>query len=334
MNLNEAETQVLATLQGAELETQPADRVSLEKGGERYWIFLEDWSTAFSSLVDKGLIDGDEEGYRLTEVGRPLAYTYHRERPDLYWYYFQRFYPAAHASEAHTRFCERVFGEDLCQEGMTDMSSLNDLLAHLDLQPGDHLLDLGCGAGGISEYVSDRTGATVTGIDYSASAIATANARTENKRSRLTFLQADMNSLELPAQSFDAAISLDSIYWVADIAEALSSVARTLRPGGQLGIFIVQTLEEGDQPDVLEIDNTPVAAALSQLNLNYRAHDYTAGFRDFWPRVKEAAVALREDFENEGNGFICQNWIREADGEFLPAIRANEIRRYLYHVRL
>ncbi len=334
MNLSEAEIQILATLQGAELETQSIDRVSLEKWGERYWIFLEDWSKAFSSLADKGLIDGDEAGYRLTELGSPLAHAYYRERPDYYWYYFQRFYSAAHASEAHTRFCERVYGKDLCQEGQTDMAALGDLLAHLVLKPGDHLLDLGCGAGGISEYVSDHTGAQVTGIDYSASAIATANTRTEDKRSRLTFLQADLNTLELPAQSFDAAILLDSIYWVADFAEALMRIAQTLKPGGQIGILIVQIPAYCDRPEELEIDNTPVAVALSKLNLDYQAHDYTAQFREFWPRVKESAVALREDFENEGNGFICQNWIREADDEYMPAIKANEIRRYLYHVRL
>lgn len=334
MNLSEAEIQVLASLQGAELEEQPTDRVSLEKRGDRYWIFLEDWSNAFSSLVDKGLIDGDEKGYRLTEVGGPLGEAYRRERPDMYWYYYQRFYPAAHASAAHSRFCARVYGEDLCQEGQTDMAALGDLLAHIDLKPGDHLLDLGCGAGGISEYVSDHTGAKVTGIDYSASAIATASARTESKRSRLTFLQADLNSLELPAQSFDAAISLDSIYWAADVTEALSSVVSALRPGGQLGIFIVQTLEEGDRPEELEAQNTTVALALSKLKLDYRAHDCTARFREFWPRVKEAAVALCDDFENEGNGFICQNWLREADYDYLPAIEAHEIRRYLYHVHL
>ena len=56
MNLSEAERQVLATLQGAELESQPTDRASLEKRGESYWIFLEDWSDAFSGLASK---DGD-----------------------------------------------------------------------------------------------------------------------------------------------------------------------------------------------------------------------------------------------------------------------------------
>ncbi len=333
MNLSEAEIQVLATLQGAEVESGPTHRAILEEQGKRYWIYLEDWSGAFASLVDKGLIDGREEGYRLTEAGQPLAQKYHGERPDMYWYYYQRFYSAAHTSMAHKSFCNRVYGEDLCQEGMTDMSSLSDLASHLQLKSGDRLLDLGCGSGGISEYMSDRTGAMVTGIDYSASAIATANARTENKRSRLTFMRADISSLELPERSFDAAISLDSIYWVEDIAQALSQVALAIRPGGQIGIFIAQTLEEGDPRDVLEITNTQVASALSDLGMDFEAHDYTSMFRGFWPRAKAAALALRHDFDAEGNGFICENWIREADDEYLPALSAGVLRRYLYLVR-
>lgn len=334
MNLNEAEIQILATLQGAERETESTDRPSLEKRGERYRPFLEDWANSFASLVDSGLIAGDEAGYRVTEAGRPLAHDYYAERPDRYWYHYQRLYPAANASEAHTRFCERVYGKDLCQEGLIDMAGVDDLLGYLDLNSDDRLLDLGCGAGGISEYLSDQTGAHVTGVDYSASAIATANARTENKRSRLAFLQVDLNTLELPMRSYDSAILLDSIYWVADIGESLERIARTLRAGGQLGIFIVHTLEYCTRPEQLQIDKTPVATALSNLNLDYQAHDYTVGFREFWPRVKDVALALRDDFEREGNGFICENWIREADEEFLPAIEAETIRRYFYHVKL
>ncbi|MFQ5957996.1 MAG: class I SAM-dependent methyltransferase [Alphaproteobacteria bacterium] len=334
MNLSEAERQVLATLRGAELETQSTDQRSLEKRGERYWIFLEDWSNAFSSLIDKGLIDGDEGGYRLTAVGRRWGDTYHRERPDMYWYYYQRFYPAAHASAAHSRLCERVFGEDLCQEGMTDMVALKDLLARLDLRPGDHLLDLGCGAGVIAEYISDQTGAKVTGLDYAASAIAEANERTADKRSQLTFLQADLNALDLPAQSFDAAISLDSLYWVADLADTLSQVVRTIKPAGQIGIFMLQALKEGDPPEILEADKTALAQALSQLNLSYDAYDYTTQNAEFWRRNWEAATALRDDFEAEGNGFIAASLIREAEEEFLPAIKAGSLTRYLYHARL
>ena len=334
MNPSEAEIQVLASLQGAEIKEQPTDRASLEKGGERYWIFLEDWSGAFSSLAAKGLIEGDEAGYRLTDAGRPLGDAYHRERPDMYWYHYQRLYPAALASATHSRFCERLYGEDLCQEGMTDMAALEDLLGRLDLKPGDHLLDLGCGSGVIAEYISDRTGAKVTGLDYSAPAIAVANERTADKRDRLTFLKGDMNALDLPAGSFDAAIALDTLYWVADLADTLAQVARSIKPGGQIGIFMLAELEEGDPPENLEADKTAPARALSKLSLPYQAYDYTAQNAAFWLRVKETATALHDDFEAEGNGFISANWIREADEEFLPAIEAGTLTRYLYHVRL
>jgi len=252
-NLSEAEIQVLASLQAAELDATPTDRATLEKGGERYWIFLEDWSEAFPSLIAKGLIakdltDGDESGYRLTEAGSPLGYAYNRERPDKYWYYYQRFYPAAYASATHSRLCERVFGMDLCQEGMVDMAALEDLLARLDLKPGDHLLDLGCGAGIIAEYISDQTGARLTGLDYAAPAIAVANERTANKRSRLTFATGDMNALDLPEQSFDAAISLDTLYWVADLADTLLQVVRTIKPGARSGSSCCKVVEKMTRP--------------------------------------------------------------------------------------
>jgi len=72
-DLNEPEIQVLASLQQADDESLPADRASLEKGGERYWIYREDWSDAFSILIAKGLIEGNDSGYRLTDTGRPLG---------------------------------------------------------------------------------------------------------------------------------------------------------------------------------------------------------------------------------------------------------------------
>ena len=334
MNLSEAEIQVLASLQAAELDAAPTDRATLEKGGERYWIFLEDWSEAFPSLTAKGLIDGDESGYRLTEAGSPLGYAYNRERPDKYWYYYRRFYPAAYASATHSRLCERVFGKDLCQEGMVDMVALEDLLARLELKPGDHLLDLGCGAGIIAEYISDQTGARVTGLDYAAPAIAAATERTADKRSRLTFVTGDMNALDLPEQAFDAAISLDTLYWVADITDTLSQVVRTIKPGGQIGIFMLQGRGEDDPPEILEADNTELAQALSGLNLTYDAYDYTTRNAEFWQRVWKAATDLRDDFEAEGNGFIAASLIREAEEDFFPAIKAGTLTRYFHHVRL
>jgi len=333
MNFSAAEIQLLASLDKAMIENTATDRGSLEGNGKWFWIFLEQWSSAFASLAAKGLIEGDERNIRLTEAGAPFAKTYNRERADLYWHFYEEFYPAAYASEAHSRLCERVFGKDLCQDGQVDMVALEDLLARLNLRPNEHLLDLGCGAGVLARFISDRTGAKVTGLDFASSAIAEAKRRTQNGGSRVTYLQGDMNSLDFPAQSFDAAISLDTLYWVTDLTDTLAHISRIVKPGGQLGLFMEQSLREGEAAEILEAGNTDLARALSRLGLVYEIYDYTAQNAAFWRRLRQAANDLHEKFEAEGNRFIAQSLIKQAK-EFLPAIEAGRITRYFYHVHL
>ena len=333
MQFSEAEIQVLASLQRADLEDTPTDRATLDEGGARYWIFREDWSGAWDSLLTKGLIAGDANGYQLTVAGRPEAEHFYAERPDHFWYYYQHFYPRADASKAHSQLCERVFGADHCQEGQTDMACFDDLLDFLQLKPGDTLLDLGCGAGGLAEYASDRTGAHVTGIDYSVSAVDTANARTATKRDRVNFLQADMNTLAMPPGSFDAAFSLDTLYWLADVEQSLADIVRLLKPGGRLGIFVAVPLADCDGPEELEADATWVATALNALDRPYSVHDYTEPFLSFWPRMKAVVEELRPVFAAEGNDFICEALLKDADEDYLPAAADDGLKRYLYIVR-
>jgi ubiquinone/menaquinone biosynthesis C-methylase UbiE len=302
--MNEADIQVLASIRRAEVEGESSGRETLEKGADRYWKYLEDWSDSWQRLLEDGLIQGDESGYLLTERGRPLAEHYYAERPDHFWYYYQHYYPAAQASIAHSRLCERVFGKDLTQDGQADMDSINDLIGHLGIREGDSVLDLGCGAGGISEYISDETGAHVTGLDYSATAIETAANRTRSKRNRLAFVQGDMNSLDFPDRSFDKVVSIDTIYWVADIDEALTSIGRLIKPAGRIGIFIANTPLMDDTLGAYEPNGTWIARSLSNLSLDYDVYDYTEGFLDFWPNLKKVALELRDEFVAEGNEVI------------------------------
>lgn len=334
MQLTEAEIQVLASLARAAAKGAGRDRATLEKDAERFWMFREDWSGAYDSLTAKGLIAGGDTGYGLTEAGAPVGRAYHAERPDLYWYYYQRFYPAARASAAHSKLCERVFGADLTQEGMVDMAALGDLLRRLDLKPRERVLDLGCGAGAIAEYISDRTGTHVTGLDYSAPAIAEATARTAAKRDRLSFVTGDINALDLPERSFDALVSLDTLYWVADLGAALGGIARLVRPGGRIGAFMVTGLAEGATPGPDHAHETPLGRAAAELGLGFEAVDYTRANADFWRRIHAAAIALQPEFEAEGNGFIPASLIREARADFLPAIEAGTMARYLYMLRV
>lgn len=330
--MNEAEIQVLASIRRAEVEGESSDRETLENGADRYWKYLEDWSDSWQRLLDNGLIQGDESGYSLTDRGRPLAEQYYAERPDHFWYYYQHYYPAAQASNAHSQLCEPVFGKDLTQDGQADMDSVNDLIAHLEVGEGDKVLDLGCGAGGISEYISDVTGAHVTGLDYAATAIETATIRTSGKRDRLVFVQGDMNSLDFADRSFDKIVSIDTIYWVADIDEALASISRLIKPGGRMGIFIANTPLMDDSPGADEPHGTWIAKSLRKPGLSYDVYDYTDSFLSFWPKLKKVALELRDDFVTEGNEVIFDSFMLDANADYLPAAEAGKLRRYLYIV--
>lgn len=328
--MDEADIQVLASIRRAEIEGESSDRAMLESGADRYWKYLEDWSDSWQRLLDNGLIQGDENAYSLTERGRPLAEQYYAERPDHFWYYYQHYYPAAQASKAHSQLCERVFGKDLTQDGQADMDSVNDLIAYLRIGESDKVLDLGCGVGGISEYISDSTGAHVTGLDYAATAIETAANRTSGKRDRLAFVQGDMNSLDFADRSFDKVVSIDTIYWVADIDNALASISRLIKPGGHMGIFIANTPLMDDSPGAYEPDGTWIARSVRKLGLSYDVYDYTENFLNFWPRLKKVALELRDDFVAEGNEVIFDSFMLDADEDYLPAAAAGKLRRYLY----
>ncbi len=93
-----------------------------------------------------------------------------------------------------------------------------------------NVLDAGCGTGGLIRRLSaQHPGWNWTGVDLSAAACRFARERvgptTEIKETSVT-------ELPFPAASFDAVVSADVLYHVADDAAALREFARVLRPGG------------------------------------------------------------------------------------------------------
>ena len=333
MELDEAQIQVLVSLGKAENDAGATHRAAIEAIGECYRDYREDWSGAFEALVAAGLVDGNDQTYSLTDKGRSLAEKYGRERADMYWYHYQKFYPAAHASPTHSLFCERVFGKDLCQEGQTDMASLDRLLELLDLKEHEKVIDLGCGAGVISEHISDITGTRVTGVDYAASAIAEADKRTVAKRSRLDFIQGDFSDLSLPANTYDVVVAIDTLYW-GDILERLfSRLAQALRPGARMGIFLNHEILDGDSEEMLDARHSELWQVLSARGYTIEIYDFTRELREFWQRLHSTTIELRDAYEAEGNGFIVDNYLRESEQDHIPEIEAGRMVRYLYIVQ-
>jgi len=78
---------------------------------------------------------------------------------------------ACEKSVTNRKFCELVYGLDLCQFNMMSRPQLDKLLEVMNFCKDDHILDLGCGVGLVSEYIFDVIGANVLGIDFASEAI-------------------------------------------------------------------------------------------------------------------------------------------------------------------
>ncbi|MGE5138918.1 MAG: class I SAM-dependent methyltransferase [Rudaea sp.] len=250
--------------------------------------------------------------------------------------FYEKFYAATEHSLAHADFCERVFGADLSQHGFADLPQLDLLLSVTRLGPGNRALDVGCGSGLIAEYLSDKSGAHITGLDFIEEAIGQARGRTAAKADRLQFMVGDMNALELPPQSFDTLISIDTLYFPADLPGTIRQLKEALRPGAQMAIFFSHGWEPWNPPEefdasTLAPDATPLGQALAAHGLHFRTWDLTAEDYRLARLRMQVLEELEPRFEAEGIGFIYENRIGDSKG-ISHAIECGLHKRYLYHV--
>jgi SAM-dependent methyltransferase len=95
----------------------------------------------------------------------------------------------------------------------------------LDPQPGERILDVGCGDGTLTKQLIER-GATVVGIDNSPQMIAAA--RSKGLDANL------LDVIDMPFNAeFDAAFSNATMHWVREKERAARAIFRALKPGSR-----------------------------------------------------------------------------------------------------
>ena len=98
--------------------------------------------------------------------------------------------------------------------------------------------DLGCGMGSMCRWLIDQGAASVTGYDASDRMLSRAQLQSQNIKN-LHYVQADLEQLNLPENSFRLIISGLALHYVADFKGLGQSISAALKPGGSF-IFSVE----------------------------------------------------------------------------------------------
>ena len=129
-------------------------------------------------------------------------------------------------------FLELLWGRGWLSPGGPD--ELARLLSGEDLKD-KHVLDIGCGAGGIDcLLVTEYGAAKVTGIDVEAPVLETARARAAEAgvSDQIDLVKVEPGPLPFADESFDVVFSKDSIVHIPDKHALAREVFRVLKPGG------------------------------------------------------------------------------------------------------
>ncbi|TMW60908.1 hypothetical protein Poli38472_000950 [Pythium oligandrum] len=146
---------------------------------------------------------------------------------------FQKFLDEQQYSNKSITRYEKIFGQGYVSTG--GQSTTTEFVEKLNLQPGERVLDVGCGIGGGDFYMARQFGVSVVGIDLSTNMVHRALETSMTLPDiDAEFLICDATKQEFPDESFDVVYSRDTILHIEDKHALFAKFFRWLKPGGRV----------------------------------------------------------------------------------------------------
>lgn len=207
----------------------------------------------------------------------------------------------------------------------------------LALRPGERIVDLGCGTGGLTAQIA-AAGVEVVGIDASEAMIA----RARELYPELRFEVAKGENFAVEA-SVDAVFSNAALHWMSPPEAVAASVLRALKPGGR---FVAEMGGKGNIATIIGA----IYQALAEEGVpqdRVRNPWYFPSIGEYASLLERAdfEVRLMQLFDRPTSLDDCPNgiadWLRMFGGDFLTAVppehrtrvqeRVNELTRPLLY---
>jgi sarcosine/dimethylglycine N-methyltransferase len=203
------------------------------------------------------------------------------------------------------------------------------LVRRLDPQPGEHILDIGCGIGGPARWIASKHRVQLTGVDLTPEFCAAARALNTAccLADRVTIIEGSALDLPVPDAAFDRAYSQNVIMNIADKPRFYREALRALKPGGVLALSNVCAGPAG--PPYFPVPwattaDTSFLATPEQTRADLRAAGFEiVSFRDTSDELRPAQ--LRE-FERMEAGGLPPLGIHLILGDRIREMRLNSVR--------
>jgi len=118
---------------------------------------------------------------------------------------------------------------------LIDEAPPRDLLAHIEITPGQEVLDVATGTGNIAIRAA-AAGAQVTGLDLTPELFETARRRAAEHDVAVDWVEGDAEDLAYEDERFDRVLSAFGVQFAPRHEVVARELARVCRPGGRIGL--------------------------------------------------------------------------------------------------